>query len=40
MSTYLLSFAVGELEFKKDYSGQIRYRVATRPSEIESAEQV
>jgi len=39
MSTYLVAWAVGDFLFKEDFNSMPRYRIVTRPSEIESASQ-
>lgn len=38
MSTYLVTWAVGDFAFKTNSSGVPVFRVVTRPSEIDTAE--
>ena len=40
MSTYLVAYAIGDFAFKEDTMNNVpKFRIVTRPSEIETAEQ-
>lgn len=39
MSTYLVAYAVGDFSFKENYDTVPKYRIVTRSSEVEYAEE-